>query len=419
LPTQWRFFNSAARHPAYIGGYGSGKTYIGCLKALALALRNAPLPGGFVEPTSSNLRDIAIPMFNELLESAFKGQIPHEWRYSPYPNLTLFPKTQWATEIWLRSGDKPESLKGPNLAWAGVDEIARIRKEIWGVVVSRVRHPGARQRQAFATGTPDEYWVAEYWEEEPQEGYELFRASSLENIFLDDEYIRSLRMSHSEEELARVIDGQFVRGGIGRVYKAFARDTHVRDTSPHNPDGRLSRSLPLCLTCDFNIDPCIWLVAQCHGGVIYFADEIVGHNTDTVEMAEAFLEKYRGWNTIVYGDAAGKSKTTAASKSDYELLKRIGLRQQSIPPGNPAVKDRVNALNAKLKGGDGKTRLYVHPDCQELIKDFEWVTWQGSMLDKRDSERTHASDAAGYLIHREYPIRRPKPPTTRVARVRR
>ena len=56
--------------------------------------------------------------------------------------------------------------------------------------------------------------------------------------------------------------------------------------------------------------------------------------------------------------------------------------------------------------------MRVHSRCRELIKDFEQVSWKADPhgnpladLDKSDPMRTHVSDAAGYLIEREFPMR--------------
>jgi hypothetical protein len=56
--------------------------------------------------------------------------------------------------------------------------------------------------------------------------------------------------------------------------------------------------------------------------------------------------------------------------------------------------------------------LLVDPKCQELIKDFERVCWKSdphgnlqNNLDKTDLLRTHISDAVGYWVVREHPIR--------------
>jgi hypothetical protein len=79
---------------------------------------------------------------------------------------------------------------------------------------------------------------------------------------------------------------------------------------------------------------------------------------------------------------------------------------------NPAVRDRVNCVNSRLKNALGEIHLYVDPRCQELIRDLEQVSWSldatgrpTSELDKSDRARTHCSDALGYYIAEAFPLR--------------
>jgi len=76
------------------------------------------------------------------------------------------------------------------------------------------------------------------------------------------------------------------------------------------------------------------------------------------------------------------------------------------------VKDRVNCVNAKLRGHSGQHTLGVNLTCKHLIGDFEQVCWKTyphgnslAELDKSDPMRTHVSNALGYLIAREFPMR--------------
>ena len=71
-------------------------------------------------------------------------------------------------------------------------------------------------------------------------------------------------------------------------------------------------------------------------------------------------------------------------------------------------------MNAVLRSQAGQHRLLIDPQCKELIKDFEQVSWKAdphgnplAELDKSDPMRTHASDALGYMIAREFPMRPP------------
>jgi len=57
-------------------------------------------------------------------------------------------------------------------------------------------------------------------------------------------------------------------------------------------------------------------------------------------------------------------------------------------------------------------RLLSDADCKHLLKDFEQVCWKADPygnsladLDKSDRARTHVSDAVGYLVTREFPMR--------------
>ena len=60
----------------------------------------------------------------------------------------------------------------------------------------------------------------------------------------------------------------------------------------------------------------------------------------------------------------------------------------------------------------GIRTLSIDPRCKQLIQDLERVQWKqdvnGNMIheiDKSDPARTHASDALGYMISREFGMR--------------
>jgi hypothetical protein len=124
----------------------------------------------------------------------------------------------------------------------------------------------------------------------------------------------------------------------------------------------------------------------------------------------------------IYGDATGSNRSflTQLNKSAYDLI-RLAFRGYSstvrfkVPPRNPDQRDRLNAFNLKLRDSDGKSTCFIHKaKCPQLIKDLrEVVTKEDGTrivkVSKRENPyfwRTHASDAAGYFIYREWPVRR-------------
>jgi hypothetical protein len=141
-------------------------------------------------------------------------------------------------------------------------------------------------------------------------------------------------------------------------------------------------------------------------------------------MREAFEDVLRQYqpsvlNVYVYGDATGEQRKTSASRTDWQIVKDFFGRypdrfkaQLRVPGSNPPVKDPINCVNAMLHNHAGDHRLLIDPKCKELIKDLEQVCWKADPhgnqladLDKSDPMRTHASDAIGYLIAREFSMR--------------
>ncbi len=152
------------------------------------------------------------------------------------------------------------------------------------------------------------------------------------------------------------------------------------------------------------------VIAQGHGSDLHVIDEIVLKRATTQEACEEF-ERRVGLpqaGVVVYGDASGAAMHTTGF-SDYAVIREFFRRRSArvtyrVPNANPPVKDRVTAVNAKLKNASGEVHLFVNPRCRELIADFEQVSYmEDSMqIDKdKDRRRTHASDALGYLIFQE------------------
>ena len=76
------------------------------------------------------------------------------------------------------------------------------------------------------------------------------------------------------------------------------------------------------------------------------------------------------------------------------------------------MKDRVACVNSRLRNQAGERRIEIDPGCRELIADLEQVHWKTdingnsqSEIDKSDPKRTHLSDALGYMIEKEFPMK--------------
>lgn len=329
-----------------------------------------------------------------------KELVPGGWVRRVY-ETELRIVTRFGSELWVLGLDKPERIEG--VAWDGgvLDEYANMRPSAW---TENVR-PALSDRRGWCwfIGVPEglnHYKdLADYAGSgaDPDWGLYSWKSSGI----LPHEEVEAAKRVLDERTFRQEFEASF-EGASGRAYYAYDPRAHSDGTIELDP------GLPLIAACDFNVDPCVWEVAQYAGKTVRVIDEILLRNTNTVEMGKAFLRKYGGHGAgiIVYGDAAGSNRTTAG-KSDYALLFGLGLKDQRVKKANPAVRDRVNAVNAMLLNARGEIRLKHHPRCVALRKDLETVAWKPGAfeLDKSSPERTHATDALGYYIESEFPLR--------------
>jgi len=207
-----------------------------------------------------------------------------------------------------------------------------------------------------------------------------------------------------DEDFSQEMELDFTAQLGAPAYPAFTSALHVKDALRYTPE------LPLCLTCDFNVDPCIFEVCQIRSGRLYVIDEIVLSPGNIPDMVREFRNMYPAHpaGVFIYGDSNGLSRTAQTEKSDYDIM-MIHLAgypsevRLKVPRAHPPSRARINSLNNRLKGADGKPFVYISNKCVELIKDFQQVVLRPDGKDvlkiyREDSPyrlRTHASDALG------------------------
>ncbi|HZU28688.1 MAG TPA: terminase family protein [Bryobacteraceae bacterium] len=413
LPSQEKFHNSKARFKGFSGPIGSGKSQALCQEAIRLAYLNPGRPGLIGAPTYPMLRDATLSTLFEILNA---NRIPYD--FNKAENLLTLNEVR--SKILVRSLDEFERLRGTNLAWFAVDELTYTAEEAWLRLEGRLRDPKAKKLCGCAVWTPKGFdWVYKRFIQEPVEGYEAILAPAYENRFLLDQipdYYERLKSSYDERFFQQEVLGAYLNVSAGQVYHAFDRKINVTKAEA-------DPVLPLMWALDFNVDPMSSVIAQRSADEVKVLDEIVLHRASTEQACEEFHNRYPMWEAGVkiYGDASGERMQTCGN-SDYDVLRRFfreaGYRRWGLAKGasNPPVKDRVQMMNSLLRSADGETALYVDAKCKELIKDFEQVTYKpdSSVVDKeRDSQRTHLSDALGYLVWQEFRVRAPFGPQSR------
>lgn len=391
--------DTSTRYLGLVTGYGGGKSFSLCVKAIHLASLNVGFRAAILEPTNVMVRDVLIPVMDGVLQDT---GIRYTFRASPYPEYTLhFP--HGSTTLLLRSAENYRRLAGLNLAFYGVDEADTIDKDtaikMWRMLQSRLRTGNVRQ--GFTTSTPEGFGFLHEFFVEQAEGKtdrRLIQASSRDNPFLPEDFLVSLMETYPENLINAYIDGQFVNLASGNVYYAFSRhENRTTKTIDDYPKHILH------IGCDFNVNNTSGVVSVVDNNNVFVLDEIVGaYNTEG--LIEEIISRYPNRQIMIYPDSSGKSERTNASMTDIVMLKRAGF-EVYFHTKNPLIKNRVGSVNAMIKNGVGDRRVFVNIDkCKNLVKSFEQQGYDRSGQPEKDTGLDHIVDAFGYFIWYRFPI---------------
>ena len=387
LKHQRQFWDMQNRIVLLIGGYGSGKTYIGALKSLYMSYLNSPIPGMYVSPSHQLATKTIIITLKELCNRA-------DIDFTYNQQRSEFRFHNWDGVLWLGSGDKPDSLRGPNIGFAVIDEPFIQKREVFEQMIARVRHPEATKRQIFLTGTPEQLNWGFTLANDSSIDIGVIQASTLDNPYLPDDYKQNLLQAYSEEQIDAYVHGKFVNLTQGRVYKDFDREKHVIE----RPDLK-NENLPIGIAMDFNVDAMSSEVFYIGSNWIHVFDEIRLKNANTYDMVEELVKRYP--EAKIFPDSSGSARKSSAVASDHTIIRSHPGYSISAPKANPPVRERVNSVNKLIRDDN-----FSCENCPNLIMDFERNVWHGGDVDKRDSTQSHASDAIGYGINRLFPARR-------------
>ena len=398
------------RHLALVAGYGSGKTFAFCLKALDMASRNVGYLGVLMEPTNTMLEETLFPMWEQILE---ENGIPYTVKKSSPRRYTLYFK-DGKTIISMRSAENYARIAGLNLAFVGIDEMDTIKPAIadlcWKQCQARIRKGNVRQ--LFTTSTPEGYgFLYNHFEKNGhKKGRRLIRARTIDNPFLPEDYIEDLMDTYPPELIKAYLNGEFTNLTQGVVYPSFNRyESHTEydfdwvlqqeKQYPHNPKFKLH------IGQDFN-------VGKCYSGIHIIIDQIpyaiaeLENSKNTEHVIQRVQELYPDRTIIFYPDSSGKNERSNASQTDITLLKNAGFHLD-YPTKNPFIRNRVGSVNARLLNANNERRYFINTHkCPTLTESFEQQTYDKTGMPDKANDVDHPLDACGYFIHRRYPLKK-------------
>lgn len=424
LPKQNQFMRDVldSRGPQYVlycGGVGSGKTLVGCITMIMLAVM---YPGDYLiaRNFAPELRDTTLAQFLDICPK----ELIKEHRVTDRI-IRIKSAGGKISNILFRGLDEPDKLRSLNLSGFYIDESSQVSEEAFMMLQGRNRGPGLNK--GILTTNPNGHdwqykWfvkqdhfkpIADMTVEQVKTSYKLIQAPSTENIHLRKGYIETMMSTWSPERIKREIEGSF-DAFEGMVYHEFRRDIHV--VKPF--------AIPKEWTKIIGIDhgyrnPAAWV----WGAVDY---------DDNVYIYREFYE--REW--LIEEICNGKEKENKAGV--LRLMRGEKIDQARIDPSVKAVRGQTGqsdwdiyienlprdfplmfANNEKTAGIDkvksflkinpstNKPRLFIFEDCLNLIEEIsryrykELTPNQKGLVSEVEEPRKvddHALDALRYLI---------------------
>ena len=387
------------KYKAFVGGFGSGKTAVGCLDLILFAAKHPKTTQGYFAPTYGAIRDIFYPTLEEMAELVgmqTKVRIGSS-------EVDLYVGKRYYGTIICRSMDNPAKIIGFKVARALVDEIDVLPKakatDAWRKIIARLRlQVDGVVNGVGVTTTPEGFkFVYEQFAKDPTESYSMVQASTYENeAHLPPDYIQTLKESYPSNLIDAYINGEFVNLTSGTVFYGY-------DRARNRTDAMIEEGETLYIGMDFNVMNMAATVYVQREGIWHAVAELTD-GYDTPEFVRIIQDNWqsKGHRIVIYPDASGRSrKTVGASESDIGLLSVFEIRANKA---NPPVKDRINSSNAAFERGAVLINDRLCPNVAQCLE--QQIYGKNGEPDK-SSGVDHQNDATTYPIAYEMPIVRP------------
>ena len=416
---QQRLWTDKTRFRVVPAGRRSGKTEFLKRFTVRAALSEYRWPDAWFVLAAPTLQQARRIYWRDL-----KAMIPPEMRWGKPRESELTIMLVNGAEITVLGMDAPERVEGRPLNGIGLDEFGNMKEKVW---FEHVR-PALSDRLGWAwfIGVPEgrnHYYRMSVRAKKDDTGewgnYHWFSAD-----ILPPSEIASAKRELDPLTFSQEYEGSFVNFE-GRAYYPFIRDTHANEVCHYDP------RLPLVFCFDFNVSPGVAAVCQeqMYMGkapnvdlekpiTMVIGEVCIPHNSNTPAVCRKLIQDWKHHEGLVYlyGDATGGARGSSAVRgSDWALVEQElrpvfgGRIRDRVAKGNPKERERINAVNSRLRSADRTVRCLLDSHRTEYLQlDLEGVTLleggSGEIDKKLHDELTHISDAFGYYVEKKHPV---------------
>ena len=395
LNYQMKALQSRTSELLLLGGIGTGKSYTGAHWILSKIVEFPGCDCLIAANTYSQLMNASVKTFTNLLDEL-------GIKYTAVLSGARKRIEIGASTIYLYSLDKPDSIRGIEVSFSWLDEVAFSTLKALNVVRGRMRGNKSDYRQLLMTTSGNGFnFLYDLFGniiDATKQKRELISAKTKDNTFLPEGYYDDLLDLYGGEDsplAQQELFGKFISLQEGAIYNMFLRGINVVEC-------KLNSNYPVYVGCDFNVDQMSATYMQYINGKFYQCQEVslTHRNANTFDLADKIIKDLGKYRVHIVPDSTGKARKTSSSsgQSDHQIMRDKGL--QVMETTNPLIRDRQNNLNIKFK----KQELIIDPSCTKTIKELE-------TLDSRSKEGSvsHLAVTVGYVCWSLKPLKRPTP----------
>lgn len=394
--TQQQVADSEKRFKLVTAGRRWGKTFLS-IREIAYQAR---LPNKLIWYVTSSYRAAKMIVWKELKNR----MLDLRW-VSKINESELSIRLKNGSEICLKGSENAQQLRGVSLSYCVIDEAAQVSPDVFAEVI----RPALADQQGGAlfitTPLGKSNWTYDLYRQAQQSPaqWDAYQFTTADGGFVTESEIQAARADMSERQFRQEFLATW-EDAASRIAWSFDREKNVQDLPNYN-------TIQLEVGCDFNVSPISAVVMVRVKDKLYAIDEISMHNSNTQELADELKSRYPKSQITVYPDPSGSArKTSANGLTDHTILQNAGF-QVKAPRRHDAVRDRINAINARFCSADGVRHLFISKKCKYTIESLDKYCFkEGTQIPDKDSGFDHMFDALSYAVAYLHPLRRDQDP---------
>ena len=388
---QYQISSSNKRFRVLVSGRRFGKTYL-CITEMMKYASRVKQNIWYVAPTFKMAREIAWTKLKDML---------HQFNWIENVNESNLQITikKTGSKISLKGCENYDALRGVGIDFLILDEFADIDEKAWTEVLRA--SIADTQGDVLMCGSPKGYgnWSYRmYLKGKEDEEWDSFQFTTLQGGMVPKEELEQAKQDVDIRTYRQEFEGTF-ENYAGAVYYNFHPVDNVKQKD-------IDWNKPLHIGLDFNVDPMSASVAQIEKDTIHFKDEIVIYSSNTDEMVEEIRNRYGSKQKIFcYPDPACRQrKTSAGGRTDLTILQNAGFNVKCKSKHSP-IRDRINAVNSRLKSATGKRHIFVNPSCKIIVRGLQRQIYkENTNIPDKEEGFDHMNDSIGYLIEIVKPL---------------